>query len=114
MNEPKRWSEAGSDIDPVLRSVVRYGQGLGPDDAALQRLLRAATRPTPVRPRVFRRFAVAVALGMAAAFGGAAWASNLNGWFRSPPQRSLQAPPPRAPAPAVHRGASTAQHAVPP
>lgn len=30
MSDPSRWSEASSDVDPVLRAVMRYAQGIEP------------------------------------------------------------------------------------
>jgi hypothetical protein len=111
MTEPKRWSESGSEVDPVLRSVARYAQGLEPDAVALRRLILATAPAKPKRP-VMRRFVTGVAVGLAAAFGGAAWAS-YGGWLvnpaRAPESAHVSAPapveprslPPRvAPAPA--------------
>lgn len=97
MTEPKRWSESGSEVDPVLRSVARYAQGLEPDADTLRRLILATAPAKPKRP-VLRRFVTGVALGLAAAFGGAAWAS-YGGWLadRAPARESSQV---SAPAPA--------------
>jgi hypothetical protein len=82
MTEPKRWSHPSSDVDPVLRSVARYAQELKPSDAAIQRLLVATAKPRRRRP-IQRRFSAAVALGMAAALSGAAWARYGTSWLDS-------------------------------
>jgi hypothetical protein len=101
-----RWSDPSSDVDPVLRSVLRYGGELGPDSSQLQRLLRATeagTTPAAVsrRARTSRRWATVLAVGLAAAFSGAAWARFAGHWG-APPQEPAPAPslaPPRgAPA----------------
>lgn len=100
MTEPTRWSDSKAELDPVLRSVVRYGQGLGPGPEQLQRLLRVVTsRHAPVASRRgWRRFGVGVALGFVAAFGGVAWASYGAGWFGGPSPAASGAPPaPSAP-----------------
>jgi hypothetical protein len=107
MTEPKRWSHSGSEVDPVLRSVARYAQDLKPSDAALQRLLNATAKPRHSRPNL-RRFTVAVALGMAAAFGGVAFASYGTTWLRS-----FQSPT-VAPRPAAPRKAEPRAVAPPP
>jgi hypothetical protein len=106
MTEPKRWSESGSEVDPVLRSVARYAKSLEPDADTLRRLILATAPAKPKRP-VLRRFVTGVALGLAAAFGGAAWAS-YGGWLgdRSParePSRASTPTPvePRAPRSSV-------------
>lgn len=101
MTEPKRWSHSGSEVDPVLRSVARYAQDLKPSDAALQRLLKGTAKPRHRRPNL-RRFTAAVALGMAAAFGGVAFASYGTTWLRSF-QSPTVAPRPTAPRKAPPR-----------
>lgn len=82
MNEPKRWSENGSEVDPVLRSVLRYAQDQGPDPAQLQRILRGASsaseRPPTRPPRPARAFLSAMAAGLSVALGGLAWASYVS------------------------------------
>ena len=94
MTEPKRWSEPQAGVDPVLSSVARYAQRLEPDVAAVQRLILAtAGRQAPERSPALRRFTVGVALGLAAAFGGVAWASYGARWF-GPKQPVVE---PRAP-----------------
>lgn len=85
MTEPKRWSSPGSEADPVLRSVLRYGQELGPSSQQLQRLLQAtASRP----PRRARRWASSSVVALAAVLGvaGGAWAAYLSGFVRGPVQ----------------------------
>jgi hypothetical protein len=97
MNEPKRWSSQGSEVDPVLRSVMRYGRDMAPDSRQLQRILRVSERPRPTRHR--RRFLGALIVGFAAAFGGAAWATYGGALFQSAfePRSSDPAAAPAAP-----------------
>ena len=40
MTDPKRWSEGDSEIDPVLRSVLRYAKDFAPTASETQALLR--------------------------------------------------------------------------
>lgn len=115
MSEPKRWSENGSEVDAVLRSVVRYGQRQAPTPEQLQRILRgaAAARPVPRRPA--RAFFVAVASGLAAALGGLSWAQY---GLPDPPPASerdapLVSPPPPKPAPPAARVAPPLASATP-
>jgi hypothetical protein len=89
MSEPKRWSDPSSDVDPVLRSVLRYGSELQPDSRQLQRLLGATDsvrRATSRRvgPQRRRRIAGVLVAGLAAAFGGVAWASYAGRLFTAP------------------------------
>ena len=83
MTEPKRWSSSGSEVDPVLRSVLRYGQGLTPSSQQLQRLLQA-TSARPVRRS--RRWASTSVVALAAVLGvaGGAWAAYVSGFVRTP------------------------------
>jgi hypothetical protein len=99
MTEPKRWSDAQSEVDPVLRSVTRYAQRLQPDAGALQRLLLATAEARPAKPpvRPLHRFAVGVGVGLAAAFGGVAWAS-YGGWGGPPAAPAREPSAERAPA----------------
>jgi hypothetical protein len=96
MNEPKRWSSQGSEVDPVLRSVMRYGRDMAPDSRQLQRILRTTERPRPTRHR--RRFLGALIVGFAAAFGGAAWAAYGGALIKSAfePRLSERAAAPQA------------------
>jgi hypothetical protein len=108
MNEPKRWSSSGSDVDPVLRSVLRYARDLQPNAAELSAVVHgtvARPRPKPAPPSRRRRTAwglVALAATFAAAAALASYGSRL--WLAPPapaPPPSI-APvnvvPPRAPA----------------
>jgi hypothetical protein len=68
MSDPKRWADAGSNVDPVLRSVLRYAKGIGPERAQVQRLLRRVEEARDAR-RVSRlRVLVARRVWLAAAF----------------------------------------------
>lgn len=83
MSDPKRWSSSGSDVDPVLRSVMRYARDLAPTTSEAQALLRklqdveAGSRLSP-RARQSRYVRRARALFMGAALtlvgAGVAWA----------------------------------------
>ena len=101
MTEPKRWSDPRSDVDPVLSSVLRYGAQLGPDSSQLQRLLEASApdsaqaTPPRVRSRRPRRVAAVLGFGLAAAFGGVAWAHHV-GLLQLEPASPLPAPAPAA------------------
>ena len=74
--EAKRWSSPDSDVDPVLRSVLRYGRELEPTSAQLGAIVAAATersRPEPLRrrPRALWSVAAVAAVFVAgAAFAG--------------------------------------------
>ena len=78
MNDPKRWSHSASDVDPVLRSVLRYAQSCEPSSEELQQLVRGSSTPAAVR-RLPSRTAWALALVAVLACGGAlaAHASGL-------------------------------------
>jgi hypothetical protein len=91
MSDPKRWDETGSDVDPVLRSVLRYAKGLGPEPAQVQRLLRRVETARDAR-RVSRlRGLVARRVWLAAAFlvmlGGVAVAGVWAGYALRSVQR---------------------------
>ncbi len=99
MNEPKRWSSPGSDVDPVVRSVLRYARDLQPNSAELLAVVQGAVarnRSTPP-PRLRRRSKAWGLVALAATFSvGAALASYAHRqWFA--PSVS-EAPPPVAPA----------------
>jgi hypothetical protein len=115
MTEPKRWSEPQPDVDPVLRSVARYAQRLEPGADTVQRLILAtAGRAAPKRSPIVRRFTVGVALGLAAAFGGVAWANHASRWFgasasvveRAKPAVRAITPAPPLPAPGTQPSAA--------
>jgi hypothetical protein len=123
VNAPKRWSSAGSEVDPVVRSLIGYAKGRAPSAVEVERLVtdvtarreRALPRPGAWRARV--RLLVSVAA--AVAFGGIAWAGlgpTLVAVFRPAPAVSAPSPltaaeqrarttkrvtPPLAPAPAA-------------
>lgn len=74
--EAKRWSSPESDVDPVLRSVLRYGRELEPTSAQLGAIVagaaeRARTGPTRRKPRALWSIAaVAAVFVTGAAFAG--------------------------------------------
>jgi hypothetical protein len=108
MNEPKRWSSSGSDVDPVLRSVLRYARDLQPNSAELSAVVHgtvARRRPTPAPPSRRRGKAwglVALAATFAAAAALAGYGNRL--WLAptapapTPSVAPVNVPPPRAPA----------------
>lgn len=105
MNEPKRWSSPGSDVDPVLRSVLRYARNLEPSSAELRAVVHgtvARHRPSPA-PRSRRRSKTWGLVALAATFvAGAALASYANRlWFAptTPAAPSSVAPANAAPKP---------------
>jgi hypothetical protein len=105
MTETKRWSEVGSEVDPVLRSVMRYAQQQAPSSTQLQQLIQQA-RPRRLSSsrRPLRSFLIAVTSGVAAALGGLAWASYLG----------APAVAPAPPLPSVDHGSSERQLAESP
>jgi hypothetical protein len=112
MSDPKRWDETGSDVDPVLRSVLRYAKGLGPEPAQVQRLLRRLEVSRKAR-RVSRlRGLVARRVWLAAAFlvmlGGVAFAGDWAGYALRSLQREWSA---GAPARSVADPATVAKKA---
>jgi hypothetical protein len=99
VNAPKRWSSAGSEVDPVVRSLIGYAKGRAPSAVDVERLAtqvtarreRALPRPGAWRARVRLLASVAAAV----AFGGIAWAGlgpTLVAVFRPAP--SVSTPPP--------------------
>jgi hypothetical protein len=74
--EAKRWSSPDSDVDPVLRSVLRYGRELEPTSAQLGAIVagaaeRARTGPTRRKPRALWSIAAVAAVCVTgAAFAG--------------------------------------------
>ncbi|HWA76500.1 MAG TPA: hypothetical protein VG937_29395 [Polyangiaceae bacterium] len=103
MTDPKRWSEGDSEIDPVLRSVLRYAKDFAPTASETQALLRrvsaAATerrsdltlRVTP-RRRMSQGRAVAFALALGAGAGSVAWAGYATYLARSDIAEAARAP----------------------
>jgi hypothetical protein len=91
MNDPKRWSHPASDVDPVLRSVLRYAQSCEPTSEELQQLVRGRSTPAAVR-RLPRRTAWAVAL-VAVLACGAALAAHASGLLFNPSKASDVATP---------------------
>jgi hypothetical protein len=107
MNEPKRWSSSGSDVDPVLRSVLRYARDLQPSSAELSAVVQGTVgrqRPTPA-PSSRRRGKTWGLVALAATFAtGAALASYGNRlWFApkapmsTPSVAPAKVPPPPTP-----------------
>lgn len=69
MNEPKRWAEASSDVDPVVRSLLRHAQSRGPSELEVARLVarvEGASSPSALRA-ARRRRAVRAAAWLAVA-----------------------------------------------
>src|SRR4051812_37121670 len=114
MNEPKRWSSPGSDVDPVLRGVLRYARNMQPNSAELSAVVHgtvARHRPTPA-PRSRRRAKAWGLVALTATFAaGAALASYANRlWFAKPAPASapLVAPANALPTPRSQARLSTA------
>jgi hypothetical protein len=105
MTEPKRWSSPGSEVDPVLRAVMRYGRELEPSAEQLNRLMqRSAASPPATAARRSRRALWSV-VGIAAVFvTGGALAGYAVGARPAPTPRvdsttpQASAPPSRRPA----------------
>jgi hypothetical protein len=84
MNDPKRWSDGDSTIDPVLRSVLRYAKDFAPTSSETQSLLRrvrvaanerrAAAAPRVAMRRLSQGRAAALALALGMGVGAVAWA----------------------------------------
>jgi hypothetical protein len=114
MNEPKRWSSPGSEVDPVLRGVLRYARNMQPNSAELSAVVHgtvARHRPTPA-PRSRRRVKAWGLVALAATFAaGAALASYANRlWFAplAPASSPLVAPASALPAPRSQASSSMA------
>jgi len=118
MTGPKRWSESGSEADPVLRSVMRYARSQEPTPEQVRELLRGARATAERAPKVFslraRRRGKSVLFALAAIVaGGASWAAyRVYGNEREP--SPVDAPTVAVPAPipsasVVHRRAAVAQ-----
>jgi len=113
MNEPKRWSSPGSDVDPVLRSVLRYARDLKPNSAELSAVVHgtlARHRPSPAPPSR-RRSKTWALVALAATFAaGATLASYANRLWLAPtaPVTPPSAAPAKAlPTPSVPAGVTT-------
>jgi type IV secretory pathway VirB10-like protein len=107
--EAKRWSSPDSDVDPVLRSVLRYGRELKPTSAQLGAIVagaaeRARTVPTRRKPRALWSIAaVAAVFVTGAAFAGYAVS-----------QRAVPTPTPAASTPPRSKPASTPRNVTNP
>jgi hypothetical protein len=117
MNDPKRWSHPASDVDPVLRSVLRYAQSCEPSSEELQQLVRGGSQPITVRPLPRRTTWV---LGLVAVLAcGAALAAHASGLRFNPSIVPDVGPPPSVarsepkPAPAA-LAPSAARPTLPP
>jgi len=76
MNEPKRWAEASSEVDPVVRSLLRHAQSRGPSELEVTRLVarvEAASSPSVLRAARRRK------VGRAAAWLAVAALSSVVG-----------------------------------
>ena len=94
MNDPKRWSDPASDVDPVLRSVLRYARLLEPEPDELQSLVRGA--PARAGARRPRRAMILSLSGFALLVGSAAWAAHSGTIFfaKAPAPTPASLPPP--------------------
>ena len=117
--EAKRWSSPDSDVDPVLRSVLRYGRDLEPTSAQLGAIVagaaeRARSAPLRRKPRALWSIAaVAAVFVTGAAFAG--YAISQRAVPAPTPAATPSPPPPTAPKPALPRrgvGAPAAQPAA--
>ncbi|HEX2876508.1 MAG TPA: hypothetical protein VHP33_34880 [Polyangiaceae bacterium] len=102
--EAKRWSSPDSDVDPVLRSVLRYGRALEPTSAQLGAIVAGAaerTRSAHLRRKPRAPWSIAA---VAAVFvAGAAFAGYAVSGRTSPapaPASTPSAPGPGRPEPA--------------
>jgi hypothetical protein len=78
VNAPKRWSNAGSEVDPVVRSLIGYAKSQAPSTVEVERLVASVTaRRVRAVPRLAAwraRMHTAAAVAAAVACGGLAWA----------------------------------------
>ena len=121
MNAPKRWSSAGSEVDPVIRSLIGYAKSRAPSAVDVERLVTNVTarqvRPWPRSAKWRARLSAAASFAAALACGGLAWAGFgqvLEVIFPTPPAASARAVSPRAAAPArdAKQSASPASKAI--
>lgn len=79
MSDPKRWTDSGSEVDPVLQSVLRYAQNIQPApeqvSSLVERLDASSSAPLP-KPRRALGWKALVAATVAAV-GAAASYSHL-------------------------------------
>lgn len=94
MNEPKRWSSAGSEVDPVLRSLLIHAREQRPSTGELQTILRGVSAAASPSKRRVPAFARGVALGLSLA--GAGYAAG--GLWPKPPEPAVVAPPDAPPS----------------
>jgi hypothetical protein len=109
MNAPKRWSSAGSEVDPVIRSLIGYAKSRTPSAVEVERLVTNVTarqlRPWPRSVKWRARLSAAASFAAAVACGGLAWAGFgqvLEVIFPTPPAATVRvaAPPGLAAPPA--------------
>ena len=102
MSDPKRWSSTGSDVDPVLRSVLRYARDVAPTPSEARALLHgvqaaeAASRAIPaLRPPrpALRARALFVAAASMVAFAALVWAGYGLHAARVAPEHALATEP---------------------
>jgi hypothetical protein len=105
MNAPKRWSSAGSEVDPVIRSLIGYAKSRTPSAVEVERLVTNVTarhvRPWALRVKWRARLSAAASFAVAVACGGLAWAGFgqvLEVIFPTPPAASARVAVPRSPA----------------
>jgi hypothetical protein len=77
VNAPKRWSNAGSEVDPVVRSLIGYAKSQAPSAVEVERLVANVTARRVRVPRVAAwraRMHTTATVAAAVACGGLAWA----------------------------------------
>lgn len=117
--EAKRWSSPDSDVDPVLRSVLRYGRDLEPTSAQLGAIVAGATErarniPARRKPRALWSIAAIAAVFITgAAFAGYA-VSQRPAPAPTPATTPPLVPPPALSSPRRNVGAPITPEAEPP
>ena len=115
MNAPKRWSNAGSEVDPVVRSLIGYAKSQAPSAVEVERLVASVTaRRVRALPRVSAwraRMHTAATVAAAVACGGLAWAGfgrvlEVVTGAPAPSESATVAPSAASRAPARKHGAS--------
>jgi hypothetical protein len=115
MSEPKPWSSASSDVDPVLRALLIYARDQQPSPEQLAALVSGAGRRRRAWPRPVLARISGIAIGLALAGAGFA-AGSLRQRADSTAPVAQPSARPSAAAPPVSPAVSTARPsaAVPP
>lgn len=111
MTEPKRWSSPGSDVDPVLRAVLRYARDLEPTSEQLGALVEGVAEHRSLTPRRSRRALWSIAAVAAVFMSGAALAAYAVS-VRQAPVLPAPSASPAAPVPQNPGGAHAPRPAV--